>query len=56
MRGFHNWAYLFGGPSSKDYSLLGSILGSPLRHTEKDKAGMMREEGQMAKGLLKTRV
>ena len=24
-----NWGYLFGGPYNKDYSILGSILGSP---------------------------
>ena len=24
-----NWGYLFGGPHNKDYSILGSILGSP---------------------------
>ena len=24
-----NYGYLFGGPNNKDYSLLGSILGSP---------------------------
>ena len=24
-----NYGYLFGGPHNKDYSILGSILGSP---------------------------
>ena len=24
-----NWGYHFGGPCNKDYSILGSILGSP---------------------------
>ena len=24
-----NWGYHFGGPNNKDYSILGSILGSP---------------------------
>ena len=24
-----NWGYRFGGPHNKDYSILGSILGSP---------------------------
>ena len=24
-----NWSTLFGGPNNKDYSILGSILGSP---------------------------
>ena len=24
-----NWGYLFEGPDNKDYSILGSILGSP---------------------------
>ena len=24
-----NYGYLFGGPNNKDYSILGSILGSP---------------------------
>ena len=27
--GFPNYGYLFGGPHNKDYSILGSILGSP---------------------------
>ena len=27
--GFPNLGYLFGGPHNKDYSMLGSILGSP---------------------------
>ena len=26
-----NQGYLFGGPNNKDYSILGSILGSPTR-------------------------
>ena len=26
---FQNYGYLFGGPHSKDYGILGSILGSP---------------------------
>ena len=25
----HNWGYLFGSPNNKDYSISGSILGSP---------------------------
>ena len=25
----HNWGYLTGGPHNEDYSILGSILGSP---------------------------
>ena len=29
MRVSQNFGYLFGGPYNKDYTILGSILGSP---------------------------
>ena len=50
-----NWGYLFWGPHNKDYSVLGSILGSPYFRKLPNHANQTLSEPSWSTKVLKDR-